>query len=120
MTGVAEYRSLTSAERGYFESIYGDSLDYDAIRIQRGGVESWVGMDPHVVGNDIYLPDGAFGANGEVVNLPLLAHEAGHVWQFQKRRRGLHQRCAIVLHRRSARGVRLGGSARRVSFPSTT
>ena len=83
VTGVAEYRGLTTAERSYLEAIYGDSLDYDAIRIQRGGVESWVGMDPHVVGNDIYLPDSAFGANDEVTNLPLLAHEAGHVWQFQ-------------------------------------
>ena len=85
--GLSEVRSLdevlTPAQRVYLERIYGDSIDYDSIRVQTGGIEEWVGMDPHAVTNDIYLPDSAFDANGNLVDIELLSHELAHSWQFQ-------------------------------------
>jgi len=84
--GLSETRGLTATEREYLQSIYGNSLDYDAIRIQSGGIESLgSGMDAHTVGNDIYLPDGNFDSAGNLTpaGLRLLSHEAAHAWQFQ-------------------------------------
>jgi hypothetical protein len=42
-------------------------------------------MDPHTIGNDIYLPDRFFGENGALTQegVELLSHEMAHVWQFQ-------------------------------------
>jgi hypothetical protein len=83
--GLSETRGLTGDEEAYLRSIYGDSLDYDKIRIQQGGIEAMIGMDPHTVGNDIYLPDSSFGADGKLTQsgLELLSHEVAHSWQFQ-------------------------------------
>ncbi|WP_157736128.1 hypothetical protein [Granulosicoccus antarcticus] len=95
--GLSGTRSLTGDEVAYLQTIYGDSLDYSEMRIQEGGIESWVGMDPHTVGSDIYLPEAYFVAEGAVdsngtpipegtltqAGLELLSHEAAHTWQFQ-------------------------------------
>ena len=83
--GLSEVRGLNEVEREHLESIYGDSLDYSRIRIHTGGIKEGIGMDPHVVGNDVFLPEGSFGPDGQLHEngMDLLAHEVGHVWQFQ-------------------------------------
>ena len=83
--GLSETRGLNAQERQYLETIFGDSLDYSEIRIQQGGIEKLIGMDPHAVGSDIYLPDYNFNADGTLTQagLELLSHEAAHAWQFQ-------------------------------------
>jgi hypothetical protein len=77
-------RGLTADERKYLESIYGDSIDYDMIRIKQGGALNNA-MAPHTVGNTIYMPKGKFGPDGKLTKegLETLGHEAGHVWQNQ-------------------------------------
>jgi len=87
---LTENRGLRPEEQQYLETIYGDSLDYDEIRIQTGGgVEGFFGIDPHAVGNDIYIPDNKFKPDGSLTTTgpesgrDLLAHEVAHVWQFQ-------------------------------------
>jgi hypothetical protein len=77
-------RGLTPAEREYLEAIYGDSIDYDMIRVKQGGPLNNV-MAAHTVGNTIYMPDKYFDANGNLTaaGLDTLGHEAGHVWQNQ-------------------------------------
>jgi len=83
--GLSEVRGLNAEEREHLESIYGDSLDYGSIRIHRGGIKDALDLDSQAVGNDIYLKDGAFEADGTLTEngLDLLAHEAAHSWQFQ-------------------------------------
>jgi hypothetical protein len=77
-------RGLNHAERQYLEAIYGDSIDYDMIRIKQGGPLN-DRMDPHTVGNTVYLPSKLFDPNGNLtpVGLETLGHEVGHVWQNQ-------------------------------------
>lgn len=84
--GLAESRGLTAGEQAYLQTIYGDSIDYDEITIQQGGgLEELIGMDPHAITNDIYLPDENYNADGTLTpdGLELLSHEIGHVWQYQ-------------------------------------
>ena len=83
---LTELRGLRPEEQQYLETIYGDSLDYDEIQIQvGGGVEGFLGIDAHAIGNDIYMPEDSFNPDGSLTTdgLELLAHETGHVWQFQ-------------------------------------
>jgi hypothetical protein len=77
-------RGLTGDERAYLEAIYGDSIDYDMIRIKPGGPLNNV-MAAHTVGNAIYMPEKYFDANGKLTaaGLDTLGHEVGHVWQNQ-------------------------------------
>jgi hypothetical protein len=77
-------RKLTGDERAYLETIYGDSIDYDMIRVKRGGPLTNV-MAPHTVGNTVYMPDDQFDKNGKLTasGLETLGHEVGHVWQNQ-------------------------------------
>ncbi|WP_198506822.1 hypothetical protein, partial [Dyella ginsengisoli] len=77
-------RSLSSAEKTYLREIFRDSVNYDAVTITRGsalstGAARTVGntinlQDEHFVGNTMNLSDA-----GQLV----LAHEMGHVWQYQ-------------------------------------
>jgi len=86
MFNLAETRGLRPEEQAYLETIYGDSLDYDEIQIQvGGGIEGKLGVPAHAIGNNIYMGKDSFEADGSLKpdGLDLLAHEAGHVWQFQ-------------------------------------
>lgn len=77
-------RKLTGEERAYLESIYGDSIDYDMIRVKPGGPLNNA-MAPHTVGNTVYMPADQFDKNGKLTpsGLETLGHEVGHVWQNQ-------------------------------------
>lgn len=77
-------RKLTGDERAYLESIYGDSIDYDVIRVKPGGPLNNA-MAPHTVGNTVYMPADQFDSNGKLTasGLETLGHEVGHVWQNQ-------------------------------------
>lgn len=82
-------RPLNANEIAELKKIYGDSIDYDMVRVKQGGLTDWTNMAPHVVGNTIYMPndwggptfnkDGTLTPNG----LEIAFHEAGHVWQNQ-------------------------------------
>jgi hypothetical protein len=78
-------KPLTQQERDVLKRIYGDSIDYDMVRVKRGGSTDWAGMAAHVVGNTIYMPDSYYDASGNLTKdgIETLAHEAGHVWQNQ-------------------------------------
>lgn len=87
-------RGLNPDERKYLEAIYGDSIDYDVIRVKQGGPLNNA-MTAHTVGNTVYMPekfniDGGgqgdnFNADGTLTaqGLDTLGHEVGHVWQNQ-------------------------------------
>jgi hypothetical protein len=78
-------RGLNKAERDYLKSIYGDSINLEDIRIHKGNLSLDLGMAPHCVGNDIYLPDDCFNADGSLNEKGrlTLVHEAFHVYQAQ-------------------------------------
>ena len=77
-------RGLTGDERAYLEKIYGDSIDYDMIRVKPGGPLNDA-MAPHTVGNTVYMPSDSkyWGPDGKLTDygLETLGHEVGHVWQ---------------------------------------
>jgi hypothetical protein len=72
-------RGLTDAETAELRSVYGDSMDYSAIRIKEGNIGLNNLMAPHTVGNTIYLPKDSYKDEGT----RLLVHEAAHSWQYQ-------------------------------------
>lgn len=82
-------RVLTIDERRYLQTVFGNSVNYDAVRIQFGGVKEALGISPQAVGNDVFMrelwgertayPDKTLTAAG----MRLLGHEIAHVWQYQ-------------------------------------
>jgi hypothetical protein len=82
-------RGLNKAEREYLRNVYGDSLNLEDIRIHKGNLTHGLGMAPHCVGNDIYLPDegpdNCFNPDGSLneKGRQTLLHEAFHVYQAQ-------------------------------------
>ena len=84
-------RGLTDEEKDFLRSVYGDSIDVDAIRVRRGGGTELFGAAPHTIGNTIHMREESdfgtdyFNEDGTLTEdgLILLAHEAAHVWQNQ-------------------------------------
>lgn len=77
-------RSLSSTEKTYLYEIFRDSVDYDDVTITRGSAFSTGAA--RTIGNTINLQDGQFA--GDTMDLSddgmlVLAHEMGHVWQYQ-------------------------------------
>lgn len=82
-------RVLNTDEKTYLKSIFGNSVNYDVVRIQFGGMKESLFISPQAVGNDIFIrevwgarmvfPDRTLTADG----LRLLGHEVAHVWQYQ-------------------------------------
>jgi len=78
----------------YLRAIYGENLNYDAIKIQTGGIKEKLGISPQAVGSDIFLRKnwGTVIVSEDLslttAGLRLLGHEACHVWQFQHRGAG--------------------------------
>lgn len=83
-------RRLYPKEIAYAKQIYGDSIDYDKVRVTR---DHWFSKgSTRVVGNTInftsfYAGEPLFEKTPEEAlneaGLLLLGHEIGHVWQFQ-------------------------------------
>lgn len=79
----APERELTAEERAILEPIFGEGLDYDAIRVRVGDIGIFNQDDrPLVIGNSILVPEGRL-KNGEIRRDDLV-HEALHNWQFQR------------------------------------
>lgn len=70
-------RKLTASEIGEIRKVYGDSIDYNKVRVVEGGGLLSAGA-ARTVGNTIYIPKGK-----SPVSTSLLMHEMGHVWQYQ-------------------------------------
>ena len=78
-------RGLSGPEREYLRGIFLDSLNYDAVRIERGSALA-VGGRARTAENTIGLLDRDFVGNTLNLapsGLATLAHEMGHVWQYQ-------------------------------------
>ncbi|MEM7201937.1 MAG: hypothetical protein AAF628_16845 [Planctomycetota bacterium] len=82
--GQPPSRGLSEDETRFLRQIYGDSLDYDSVRIRQGGITD-LGMTAHVVGNTAYMPKEYFNEDGTLTRrgMGVLGHEAGHIWQNQ-------------------------------------
>ncbi|WP_372015262.1 eCIS core domain-containing protein [Pseudoxanthomonas sp. 10H] len=77
-------RSLSGTEKTYLYEIFRDSVDYDDVTITRGSAFS--AGAARTIGNTINLQDEQF--TGDTMDLSddgmlVLAHEMGHVWQYQ-------------------------------------
>jgi hypothetical protein len=70
-------RKLTDAEIAVLKKVYGDTIDYDQVRIKEGFAGVWSLNDrPFAHGNTIYMKD-------NTITDALLVHEMAHVWQHQ-------------------------------------
>lgn len=84
-------RSLTEEEIAAAREVFGDSIDYDAVRIKEGdaGLFSLPNDRPFVFGNTIYLKERAVlrdfseGSEAYLAAKGLFIHEMMHVWQYQ-------------------------------------
>jgi hypothetical protein len=77
-------RGLTSDEKTYLHEIFHDAVDYDKVTITRGSALS--AGAARTTGNTINLQEEHF--RGDTMELSdagllVLAHEMGHVWQYQ-------------------------------------
>ncbi|MBU8899184.1 hypothetical protein KRR26_26570 [Corallococcus sp. M34] len=72
-------RKLSSNEIATLRGVYGDSIDYSAVRLKEGkaGIFSAFGR-AFTHGDTIYVPPDDLPLTAET-----LVHEAGHVWQHQ-------------------------------------
>jgi len=77
-------RRLTDTERAQLYQVYGDSIDYDIIRVKEGGGINEL-LAEHTVGNTVYMHADDFNSDGTLnfKGLVTLSHEVGHVWQGQ-------------------------------------
>ena len=75
-------RRLSEDELQYLKQIYGDSIDYDMVRIKPGGP---LNDTARTVGNTLYMKEEYFNDDGSLTSegLTTLGHEMGHVWQNQ-------------------------------------
>ncbi|WP_157736218.1 hypothetical protein [Granulosicoccus antarcticus] len=111
VTGQIEERSLSQAEINYLRPIYGDSIDYSAVTVQSGGIKESLDMRANVVGNDIFMPESAFEADGVTLTedgLETLGHEMGHIWQFQNRGPDYISSAILSQHSHGSEGVGTG------------
>jgi len=70
-------RKLTESEIATLREVYGDSIDYDAIRIKKGDAGLFSLNDrPFTHGNTVYMKN-------KTITDELLVHEMAHVWQHQ-------------------------------------
>lgn len=77
-------RSLTPGEKTYLREIFHDAVDYDRVTITRGSALS--AGAARTTGNTINLQDEHFRADTMELSdsgMLVLAHEMGHVWQYQ-------------------------------------
>ncbi len=70
-------RPLSAAERQALEQVYGQALRYDRIRIDE---RAWIGPPQLRICYVSFFTINSWGP----MPLPLLVHEAAHVWQYQR------------------------------------
>ena len=113
LRGAVTERGLTAEEIAYLRPIYGDSIDYGAVRVQSGGLKQAVGFRANVVGNDVFLPESSFEADGTTLTaagLETLGHEIAHVWQYQNRGADYLSGAIFAQVTEGATGVGTGGA----------
>jgi hypothetical protein len=72
-------RKLDSSQIATLKKIFGDSVDYSAVRIKEGGIGVFgVTKRPFTHGDTIYIP-----RNMSPLTEETLVHEMAHVWQHQ-------------------------------------
>jgi len=84
---LPDERPLSSAEIGFLFPTYLTSIHYGSVRLKFDTLLTKGGYG-RTVGNAIHMPESCRGPTGELTTgheggLELLAHEIGHVWQFQ-------------------------------------
>jgi hypothetical protein len=91
-------RRLAGAEIGELRKIFGDSVDYDAVRIKQGnaGVFS-VNDRAFTSGNTIYMKDFRDDpwTTDRLEQMPALVSEMTHVWQYQNGGAGYASRALL-------------------------
>jgi hypothetical protein len=88
LRGEYHERRLNADEITSLRRLYGDSIDYGAVRIQYGGSKEGLGASgAHVVDNTIWMDSSMIDRNGKLNadGQDLLSHEMCHVWQYQNR-----------------------------------
>lgn len=84
---LPDERPLSSAEIGFLFPTYMTSINYGSVRLKFDTLLTKGGYG-RTVGNAIHMPESCRGPSGELTTgheggLELLAHEIGHVWQYQ-------------------------------------
>ena len=74
-------RNLSESELQTAQAIFGESVDYEEVRIKNGGFLTWI-YPGVTIGNTIAFPKGAYDET-EVSDQALFLHEMTHVWQYQ-------------------------------------
>jgi len=77
-------RPLSNDEIAYAEAIFGDAIDYGAVRIARGGALAY--FSATTLGNRINLQAAHFAGSTPRLSeagMLVLIHELAHVWQYQ-------------------------------------
>jgi hypothetical protein len=87
-SGSLSERGLTSDEAARMRAIYGDSIEYSRVRIQRGGLRERLDRGEgraNTFDNSIWMPQEYYDSTGRFTDegMALLAHELCHVWQYQ-------------------------------------
>ena len=89
-------RSLTAGEVALARSVFGDAIDYDAVRIRH---RKWIFFQPRRIvmapmghlhfhpRGDVYCDDFSCPPQGDLSAKGLFLHEMTHVWQAQTRGR---------------------------------
>ena len=78
-TATADVRPLNAVERGEAHKVFGDSIDYDRVRLGESAIMG-AGENARTPFETIYFPPGAQADAGFI---PWLIHELTHVWQTQ-------------------------------------
>jgi hypothetical protein len=79
-------RTLTFAEEELARTIFGSSIDYNAVRIHRGGYTRFQGDNTTVTPNgNLYCPDGTYCDDFSKGSRSHFIHEMTHVWQYQNK-----------------------------------
>ncbi len=73
-------RTLTDGERTILEKLYGESINYDEVRIKHGGILMII-YPGLTIGNTITFP--RHWEADTLKKQALLVHEGCHIWQYQ-------------------------------------
>lgn len=105
---VRARRYLTSGEENWLRTLFGNSVDYNKVRLKKGLLLTARGSAVTINNTisfsiDSYYED--FSLSESIGPLGLLAHELTHVWQYQNQVRGYWWMKAALEHVRHGRYV---------------